>query len=804
MIVTYNWLKEFVDFDLAPEELSHRLTMAGLEVDAMETIGGGLESVIVARLVSVEAHPEADRLTLCQVETGSGTVQVVCGARNHKAGDLIALAQVGSVLPGDFRIKKSKIRGVESLGMLCSEKELGLAEESEGILILPAGLPLGKPAFEALGLMDVRFELGLTPNRADCLSVVGVAREVAAMVGRTLRLPEAELRETGPAIETLTSVTVDEPGLCPRYAARLIRGVKIGPSPDWLVRRLEAVGQRSINNVVDVTNLLLMELGHPLHAFDFNLLRGNKIVVRQAGEGEVFTTLDSQERLLKKGDLTICDGVGPVALAGIMGGENSEIQPDTRDILIESAYFNPPTIRRTSKRLGIHTESSHRFERGADVDIVPLALDRAAALIFQVAGGEIASGRIDIYPQKLGERKLRIEGRLTNEILGLKLELTEIQALLRSIGLGVEPAPDAPDVALQVVVPFYRHDLEREIDLVEEVARLNGYDRIPVTMPVSRMICHLAKGEQQGVRKIRDAVVARGFSEVINYSFVSPGAWDRIALGAGDVRRQTVKILNPLNEDQSVMRTSLVPSLLETISRNLAYRTRDLQLFELRPVYLPRAADELPEERRRLVMALCGRRAPEGWTQGGEMVDFYDLKGVVEDLINYFRVEKVLWPADAEEPYLHPGKSCRIESAGIVLGTLGEVHPIVLQNYDIDTPVYLLDLDIEAFLGASRQSEGFRPLSRFPDVSRDSALLVDESVTAQMFFDAVAAVRGKLVEDFVLFDLYRGKGVPEGKKSLAIRIRYRSLEKTLTEEEIGKAHGKIIRTLEKNLGAEVR
>lgn len=804
MIVTYNWLKEFVDFDLAPEELSHRLTMAGLEVDAMEVIGGGLDTVIVARLATVEAHPEADRLTLCQVETGSGTVQVVCGARNHKAGDLIALAQVGSVLPGDFKIKKSKIRGVESMGMLCSEKELGLAEESEGILILPAGLPLGKPVFEALGLKDVRFELGLTPNRADCLSVVGVAREVAAMVGRPLQLPVAELRETGPAIGTLTSVTVDEPGLCPRYAARLIRGVTVGPSPDWLVRRLEAVGQRSINNVVDVTNLLLMELGHPLHAFDFNLLREKKIVVRQAGEGEVFTTLDSQERTLKKGDLTICDGIGPVALAGIMGGENSEIQPDTRDILLESAYFNPPTIRRTSKRLGIHTESSHRFERGADVDIVPLALDRAAALILQVAGGEIASGRIDIYPQKMGERKLRIEGRLTNEILGLKLELSEIQRLLRSIGLAVEPAPDAPEEALQVIVPFSRHDLEREIDLVEEVARLNGYDRIPVTMPVSRMICHLSGGRQRGVARIRDAVVARGFSEIINYSFVSPTAWDRIALEAGDARRRTVKILNPLNEEQSVMRTSLVPSLLETVSRNLAYRTRDLQLFELRPVFLPRAGEELPDERRRLVMALCGRRAPEGWTQGGAMVDFYDLKGVVEDLIDHFRVDKVLWPADAREPYLHPGKSCRIESAGALLGTLGEVHPVVLQNYDIDTPVYLLDLDIEAFLSVSRESEGFRPLSRFPDVYRDSALLVDESVTAQMLFDAVAAVRGKLVEDFVLFDLYRGKGVPEGKKSLAIRVRYRSLEKTLTEEEIGKAHGKIIRALEEKLGAEVR
>ena len=388
MKVTLNWLKDYVDFDLSVDELSHRLTMTGLEVDAMERLGEGLDSVIVAHLADVQPHPDADRLTVCKVQTGSVTQQVVCGATNHKTGDLVALAQVGSVLPGDFKIKKSKIRGQESCGMLCSSSELGLSGEAEGILILPPGLPLGQPVFKALGLKDVMFEIGLTPNRADCLSVVGVAREVAAMVDAPLHLPEPAIVESGSQAAEKTSVFIEDADLCPRYAARLMENVKIGPSPEWLVRRLEAVGMRSINNVVDVTNFVMMELGQPLHAFDFNQLREHRIVVRRAKDGDQFTTLDGQSRTLMGSDLVICDGVGPVALAGVMGGENSEVSPETTTILLESAYFNPITIRRTSKRLGLHTESSHRFERGTDVDIVPLALESSGSPDCR-AGGRI-------------------------------------------------------------------------------------------------------------------------------------------------------------------------------------------------------------------------------------------------------------------------------------------------------------------------------------------------------------------------------------------------------------------------------
>jgi phenylalanyl-tRNA synthetase beta chain len=731
-------------------------------------------------------------------------VQVVCGAKNHRAGDLVALAQVGTVLPGDFKIKKSKIRGQVSMGMLCSEKELGLADESEGILILPAGLTPGQPAFSALGLKDVRYELGLTPNRPDCLSVVGVAREVAAMVGRPLHLPASPLHEEGPGMETETSVAVDESDLCPRYAARLIRGVTIGPSPQWLARRLESVGMRSINNVVDVTNYVLMELGHPLHAFDFNLLRGRRIVVKRAGDGEAFATLDGQKRTLSRDDLVICDGEGPVALAGIMGGENSEVQPDTVDILLESAYFDPLNIRRTSKRLGIHTESSHRFERGADVDMVPVALDRAAALIQQVAGGSVAEGCLDVYSRPLAEKKLTITTHKTNAILGIRLETLEIQRLLRSIGLEVEPAGDRIDEALYVTVPAFRPDLEREIDLIEEVARLNGYDRIPTTMPVGRAICHQPTGHQKQVARLRNAMVAAGFSEVINYSFISPTAWDRIALKADDSRRRTVSILNPLTEEQSVMRTSLVPTLLETAARNLAYRSRDLALFELRPVFRLVDGDELPGEGLRLTALRCGRREPEGWAQGQATVDFHDLKGVLERLLETLRISGVRWNAERTEPFLHPGKSCSLVAGDVVLGFLGEVHPGVLENYDIETPLYLVDLDVEALMSLGGDFVGFSPLSRFPDVYRDSAFLLDEGVSAQQVFDVLAEIKGRYVEDVVLFDLYRGKGVPEGKKSLAIRVRYRSAEKTLTDEEINAVHGKIVQVFGKKLGAEIR
>ena len=804
MNVTLNWLKEYTSIDLAPEALAHRLTMAGLEVDALEKLGEGLDSVIVARLVEVKPHPDADRLTLCTVETGTVTLQVVCGATNHRAGDLVAFAQVGSELPGGLKIKKSKIRGQDSNGMLCSLCELGLAEVAEGIMILPHGLELGQPVFAALGLKDVRFELGLTPNRPDCLSVVGVAREVAGMTGATLRLPAPQLRETGEAAVGKTSVTILDPDLCPRYAARLIEGVAIGPSPDWLVRRLEAVGMRSINNVVDVTNFVMMELGHPLHAFDFHYLRDRRIVVRRAHDGDCFTTLDGQVRTLMADDLVICDGEGAVALAGIMGGENSEVRPETVDILLESAYFHPAAIRRTSKRLGLHTESSHRFERGADIDMVPLALDRAAALIVELAGGAVAAGMVDAYPRPLSRRQLSISAERTSQLLGVVVTAEEIQRVLGGIGLLTEPATGRGDAALCVTVPHFRPDLEREIDLIEEVARLIGYERIPTTMPTSTLNSQPLPRHLQLERLVRDRMAGLGFAEIINYSFVASTAIERLGLAAADPRRQFVQILNPLTEEQAVMRTTLVPGLLETAARNIAYRTTDLALFELRPVFQPLAGEELPREQLRLNALLTGRREPEGWAQQAEKCDFFDIKGALEELLESLSIREVRWPAEHGESYFHPGKSCAVEVGNQRLGTLGEIHPQVLRDFDIPQPVFLLDLDAEALFAAAGRHPGFRPLSRYPDIERDSALLIDEEISAQQVLDTLRQLRLKDLESIVLFDVYRGASLPPGKKSLAIRARYRALDRTLTDELVQNLHGKLVQALQKSLGAELR
>jgi len=673
MKVTYNWLKEFVDFDLSPTALADLLTMLGLEVEGVEQIGGGLDEVVVARVVEKAQHPNADKLSLCKVDNGREILDVVCGAQNFKQGDTVALAQIGAVLPGDFKIKRTKIRGEESCGMLCSEKELALAVESTGIMVLSADLPLGVPLFDALGIKDTVFEIGLTPNRADCLSVIGIAREIAAKLGTKLKLVEHTVSEGTDPVGNHVGVTIAAPTGCPRYAARYISGCTIAPSPVWLANRLQAVGVRSINNVVDITNLIMIELGHPLHAFDSRQVAGGQIVVRKAAEGELFITLDGQERVLKADDLVICDQQRAVALAGIMGGQNSEIKDDTRDILLESAFFDPPTIRRTSKRLGLHTESSHRFERGADIGMVPMALDRAARLMAELAGGTIAAGLVDNHPAPRQPISILFRPQRCNEMIGIQLTAERMAELFRNLAFGVEHTSDG---SLQVDIPSWRIDIEREIDLIEEICRLNGFDQIPATMPVAAVISDRPSRHQQLQRLVRDHFVAEGMNEIVTFSFIGPDGADKLGLAADDPRRAGIRLCNPLAEEQSVMRTTLMPGLLDTASRNMSFRSLDLRLFEMRRIYVPKAGEELPHEPIWVAGLFSGARFAEGWCQQSTETDFFDAKAVLESLFSRLQIADVHWDAENPEVYYHPGKACHIFSGNTAIGDLGRAPSI--------------------------------------------------------------------------------------------------------------------------------
>jgi len=801
MKVTYNWLKEFVDFDLSPEALAELLTMLGLEVESIEYIGADLDDVIVALVEERAQHPNADKLSLCRVNNGREIISVVCGAQNFKPGDRVALAQVGCTLPGDFKIKKSKIRGEESCGMLCSEKELALADESAGIMVLPADLPLGIPVFEALGIKDVLFEIGLTPNRADCLSVIGIAREIAAKLGKKVRYATHEIPETGADITAIASVEIIDPDLCPRYTARFVSGCTIAPSPQWLVNRLKAVGQRTINNVVDVTNYVLMEYGHPLHAFDFRQLAGGKIIVKRAAEGERFTTLDGQERTLNATDLTIRDAGRAVALAGIMGGENSEIAADTADILLESAYFNPSAIRLTSKRLGIHTESSHRFERGADVQIVTTALDRAASLIAELAGGSIAKGTIDAFPAPQPEKRLSVRVSRVNSILGLDLDEATIAAIFTNLEFDVVGSGNG---ILEISVPSFRVDIEREIDLVEEVARLHGFENIPMTMPVAQIFSDRIPRYQLLEREVKKHLAGAGFNEVINFSFASYYDISKLNLTAGDKRSSAVALLNPLVDEHAVMRTTLLPALLQTVAKNFSLRNLNLRLFEMRRVYWIKPGHELPDEPLHVAGIITGLRNSDAWNQPKDSVDFFDLKGVVESLTALFKMPELSFVAGGVEPYYHPGKAAAILCNGQLIGTLGEIHPDVQEAFEIEKPVYYFELDFATLVDLSSETPLVQAPSRFPDTYRDIAMLMDSDTPSAAIVECIKAVKSDKTRSVEIFDLYTGDRIPDGQKSIAVRVRYGSFEKTLTDEEVSKVHQKIVNSLISDINIKVR
>lgn len=804
MNVSVNWLKEYVDFDHSPEDLADRLMMLGIEVESIKRLGEGLDRVAVGRINAVREHARANNLVLCDVDVGSDAdLQIVCGAPNARVGLLAPVALVGAELPSGVTVGAANIRGERSHGMLCSESELNISDEASGLMELPDNLKAGTPLVEALGLDDVMMELEITPNRPDCLSMIGVAREISVITGNSLKIPQSDVRESAEDIRDFASVTIDAADLCPRYAARLIRGVKVAPSPIWLQRRLETVGMGSINNVVDITNFALMEFGQPLHAFDFHRLGENRIVVRRVKAGEMLKTLDEEERNLTSDMLVIADAEKPVALAGVMGGFESEITEQTVDVLLESAYFHPSSIRKTSKTLGMHTEASHRFERGVDPEGVIPAINRAAQLIAEIAGGEVSAGIIDVYPRVRNPDQIKLRPERVNFVLGTDITPRQIRDILTRLGFTVTDDFD-------VSVPTFRPDVIREIDLIEEIARVYGYDNIPIALPQGNLPTSSVDPKSMLRQRVKTYLLDCGMMEAINYSFYHPNVFDRIRLNVDDPLRRALPIRNPLVEDFSTMRTTLIPSLLENAKRNANHQVADVQLFEIAKVFIPSVPaesvetnGEFPNELERVAGIVAGSVGTGVFGDPQRPADFFDIKGIVEGVLDVCGIagETI---AQTEHPTFHPGRSAEILVGGKKTCVLGEIHPEVIERYDLPNKAYLFELDFEALVEASKLNNEFEPISIYPSVNRDLAIVLDAEIPSSRPTNVIKSVAGKYVNSVRLFDLYTGEQVPDGKKSLAYAIEYHSNTQTLTDEIVDQVHDKIVRTLENELGAELR
>ncbi|HID28495.1 MAG TPA: phenylalanine--tRNA ligase subunit beta [Desulfobacterales bacterium] len=803
MKVSLSWLKDYVTIDVDIVRLAEALTMAGLEVEGLVDRYAYLDRVVVGRIVEIAPKSYAERLSLCRVDVGNGIKPVVCGATNIKEGDLVPIALPGAQLPSGETIVAGRIRGQASEGMLCSEAELALGMDSSGILLLPETAKPGLGIAVTLGLSDTIIEFDLTPNRSDCLSVIGIAREVSAILKVPLRYPQVKLPSGETPVEQLCSVTIEAPDYCPRYMARMVTGLNVGPSPFWLQDRLHSVGLRAINNVVDVTNFVLMEMGQPLHAFDFDRLSEHRIVVKTAQEGESFTTLDGTERTVSSEMLMICDGKGPVALAGIMGGLESEIEDETTRVLIESAYFNPITTRRTAKRLGLNTESSHRFERGVDPVGVGTALDRAAQLIVELADGKLAEGVIDVYPRPIQQAAIELSVKRTNRLLGTRLSQNEVGTYLTSVELDVEPLDED---RLRVVPPTFRVDIARPEDLMEEVARLRGYDQIPTTHPVSHVVARKPEKKLRVRDRLWQLLAGCGFSEIVTYSFIRRDACDQLLLHDQDPRRRMVSILNPLTEDQAVMRSSLVPGLLTTMHINSKQRNEDLRIFELGKVFFHTAPDQLPKEIEMISGLWTGAREERTWHLQESKVDFYDMKGVVEALCAGLNMADIRFAplTGPDYPYLRPGHAAHIQAGNERIGALGELSGQVLGNFGAKEVAYCFELNLDRVVDYVSEEKRAKTLARFPATERDIAVILSNRVEARALLDFIEAMGQVLVERVEIFDVYTGSPVPEGKKSVGLRFTYRSAERSLTDDEVNTIHDAVTGEVLKEFSAQLR
>lgn len=810
MQVSIKWLKDYIDFTETPEQLADKLTMAGIPVENVVDPGEGLEKVVTGRIEKLEPHQNSDHLQICTMNVGlAENIIIVTGAQNVAEGQVVPVAMVGAHLPNGMKISKGKLRGVASNGMLCSAQELKLdleklpEEQKTGIFILPSDTPVGIPAKDVLGLNDVVLEFELTANRADCFSVFGLVREIAAITGNKPHFPEIKVNEDdNTKLNDIFSVEIADPDLCSRFSTRMLKNVKIGPSPEWMQQRLEGAGIRSINNVVDVTNFVMIELGHPMHAYDYDKITGKKLIARRAIEGEELHTLDDTSRKAKGEMLVIADSEKAAGLAGIMGGFETEITDTTTTVVLESADFYGPCIRRTARACGLSSEASGRFERGVDSETTIKALDRAAQLLQEMGACTVCEGIVDVYPNPKQANYVTFTPEQINNHLGTNIAKDVMLNIITSVGFDV--TKDEND-EITVKVPSWRNDVTCMADISEEIARLHGFDKIKSTLPNGVSMQGTQSAKQTFIDKVKASLSSQGLYETISFALTNEETFNKLNIPQDSPLRKAVPIMNPLSDEYPLVRTTLLSSIFDNLARNLARKNDDVALFEVGSVFFPKAlpVTELPDEVVKIAGAITGRRNAQGWNQTNDMVDFYDAKGIIEELLANLRVTR--YTVEAGTHYaMHPGKTALFKKGRDVIATVGEVHPAVLSAYGITKPVYIFELDATTVMKYMAKDLKYKALPKYPATSRDLAMLVDVDVSAADIEKAMTKAAGQNLTQITLFDVYTGKQVEEGKKSLAFSLTFQSNDKTLTDAEIDPAIEKIVAKLQKDFNANLR
>jgi len=807
MLVPYLWLKDYLpDLEATAEEIAEKMTMAGVEVESVEDFNPGIQGLFAGIVQGIEKHPEREDISVVSVDTGDTALrQVICGASNVEVGQIVPVVIPGSVLPGNKKITELEFDGVTSHGMICSATELGLelVQEEEGIMVLREDIKPGTDLVKHWGIDDKIIELSLTPNRADCLGLVGVANELAAIFELEVQPPSEIPPETAEETNKYTSVQIRDEDLCRRYTARVIRGVKVRNAPVWMQMRLLKAGIRPINSIVDITNYVMWEYGQPLHAFDYKLINDGSIIVRRAQEGEKLTTIDDVERRLTPDNLVIADPNSPIALAGVMGGKNTEISENTDEVLLESAFFDPVSIRRTARSTALISEASQRFEKGVAPEGVLSAQNRASRLMAELEGGEVLKGVVDNYPRPVHPVEIEITPQKVKNILGIEIPAAEILSILQKLGFGVEAEKDQG--AIKVTVPTRRADVHIEEDVVEEVARLYGYDNIPAVLPGGSLIPSREPDHKRAFEAMRNFMLSSGFYEIITYSFINHRLLDKLRLSEDDPLRKWVPVQNPISEEQGIMRTTLIPGILEVIKYNFHYRMNSQLLFELGSAFLPRQipVEELPEEKQVLSMAGTGKIPTVSWNIPAQEVDFFYLKGALEGMVEDLTEENLSF-VKTEKPFLHPYQCAAVYLGDKEIGYMGTLHPEVAKDYGFKQKVVLAEIDMEEVINKARLFKEFRPLPKYPASLRDLAVIVPEEVTSRQVENCIRQAGSDLVESIYLFDVYSGKPIPLGYRSLAFSIVYRSLKKTLTDEEVNEVHQAIEEELYNQLGVTLR